>query len=416
MLPITLSVIGTKNSKSSLQSFSYASLYVLGIALTYSALGVFAAVTGSLFGSALQNPYIVGSIASIFVLMGLSMFDVFLVQIPSGLQTKLSSINRSQNKNYLGVFVMGLISGLIATPCVGPVIVSMLTFVAQTKNIFLGFWLLFTFAIGMGLILILFGTFSNRLVNLPKAGTWMENIKKAMGLVMFGIAFYYIKPITPEYIFNLLLGSSFVVLGTFLGSSLQINQNSSSKEKFYKSIGILSSITGIYLFVNSLASKELFGSKFVSNQVISQNVVSELKKEKITLKWQKSEKEGLVLAQLENKFAMIDFYADWCEACHELDKYTYSDQEVINELNDFVSIKIDATKSTPEINKLLSKYGVVGLPAVIFIDKKGNVLNDYTLSGFEKPKDFVKRLKQVKDFGNSEKQANLTLNDKNTNI
>ncbi|MFN4151364.1 MAG: cytochrome c biogenesis protein CcdA, partial [Candidatus Sericytochromatia bacterium] len=161
MLPITLGVIGTKNSKSSLQSFGYASVYVLGIALTYSVLGVFAAVTGSLFGSALQNPYIVGSIASIFVLMGLSMFDVFFVQVPSEFQTKLSKIYKNQNKSYLGIFVMGLISGLIATPCVGPVIVSMLTFVAQTKNIFLGFWLLFTFAIGMGLILILFGTFSN---------------------------------------------------------------------------------------------------------------------------------------------------------------------------------------------------------------------------------------------------------------
>jgi thiol:disulfide interchange protein DsbD len=408
MLPITLGVIGTKNSKSSLQSFGYASVYVLGIALTYSVLGVFAAVTGSLFGSALQNPYIVGSIASIFVLMGLSMFDVFFVQVPSEFQTKLSKIYKNQNKSYLGVFVMGLISGLIATPCVGPVIVSMLTFVAQTKNIFLGFWLLFTFAIGMGLILILFGTFSNRLANLPRAGGWMENIKKAMGLVMFGVAFYYIKPITPEYIFEGLLGIGFVILGTFLGASFVIDENSSNKLKFSKSMGILTITTGLYLFVNTLASKELFGSNFISSNTVVSQVSKDIKNEKITLDWQKSEKEGLVLAQLENKYAMIDFYADWCEACHELDNNTYNNQDVINELKDFISIKIDATKSTPEINKLLSKYGVLGLPAVIFIDKKGNVLNDFTLSGFEKPKDFIKRLKQVKDFGNTEKQASLT--------
>jgi thiol:disulfide interchange protein DsbD len=397
MLPITLGVIGTKSSKSSFQSFLLASIYVLGIALTYSVLGVFAALTGSLFGSALQNPYIIGSISILFVLMGLSMLDVFYVQAPLELQNKLSKIYQKQGKGSLvGVFIMGLISGLIATPCVGPVIVSMLTFVAQTKNVFLGFWLLFTFAIGMGLILVLFGTFSNRLINLPKAGTWMETIKKFMAIIMFGVAFYYIKPIIPSYLFNLLLGASIITLGTFMGASIKIEIDSPPKVKLQKSSGIMILSVGLYMFVNALADKAMLGNNFNLGST-SQNIalVESTKTESDVLTWKTSETEGLKIAQAENKYVMLDFYADWCAACHELDKYTYTDKKVIKELSNFVPIKIDATKNTPEIQKLFEKYQILGLPAVIFLDKKGKILEDYSLSGFEKPEDFIKRLMAV---------------------
>ncbi|RZL30533.1 MAG: hypothetical protein EOP00_36305, partial [Pedobacter sp.] len=196
MLPITLGVIGAKNTKSTFHSFTLSSTYVLGIAITYSILGVIAALTGNLFGSLLQNPFVIGSIAILFCLMGFSMLDLFYVQVPSSIQTRLSSVSQGQKKgSYLGVAAMGIVSGLVATPCVGPVVVTILTYVAQTKNVFLGFWLLFFFAIGMGLILIFFGTFSNRLIKMPKAGAWTETVKKVIGLIMFGVAFYYIKPI-----------------------------------------------------------------------------------------------------------------------------------------------------------------------------------------------------------------------------
>jgi thiol:disulfide interchange protein DsbD len=396
MLPITIGVIGAKNTRSPLHGFSLSIVYILGIAITYALLGVFAALTGSLFGSVLQNPFIVTAIALIFMLMGLSMFDLFFVQVPTGLQSKLSKIYSKQvNGSYSGVAVMGLISGLIATPCVGPVIVSMLTYVAQTKNIFLGFWLLFTFAIGMGLILIVLGTFSNALVNLPKAGGWMENIKKGIGVAMFGVAFYYLKPVLPLYIFSLLLGSFLVTAGVFSGALHRLEGDSSVSLKLQKSFGILVVTTGIFLFVSSLASKELLGNPFmVSNPVVNTEKKAEDKK---AIEWISSEEEGLKLARLENKYMMIDFYADWCPACIELDKYTYSDKDVIENLDGFVTVKIDATKNSPQIKQLFSKYGIVGLPAVIFIDQQGNVLEDFTLTGFEKPKVFINRVNQLKN-------------------
>ena len=393
MLPITLGVIGAKNTKSTFHSFTLSATYVLGIAITYSILGVIAALTGNLFGSLLQNPVVIFSIALIFFLMGFSMLDLFYVQVPASIQTKLSGFSQNQKRgNYLGVMMMGLISGLVATPCVGPVVVTILTYVAQTKNVFLGFWLLFFFAIGMGLILIFFGTFSNRLIKMPRAGAWTETVKKIMGLMMFGVAFYYIKPILPYNIFTLILGIFIVMISGFFGAFDRIDDLSTNKIKVQKSVSILFLSMGLYLFINSIASNDLLGS----NISIASKDTNKSSAEITKLNWYKSEKEGMEAAKNENKYVMIDFYADWCPACIELDKFTYTDKEVIKELKDFTAVKIDATKLSPEIKSLFSKYGIVGLPAVIFMDKKGKLLEDFTLSGFEKPSEFIKRLQAIK--------------------
>ena len=395
MLPITLGVIGAKNTKSTFHSFTLSITYVLGIAITYSILGVIAAMTGSLFGSLLQNPYVISSIAILFILMGFSMLDVFYVQVPSSIQTRLSNISQTQKKgSYFGVALMGLISGLIATPCVGPVVVTILTYVAQTKNIFLGFWLLFFFAIGMGLILIIFGTLSNRMIKMPKAGAWTETVKKIIGLLMFAIAFYYVKPILPYNIFTLFLGAFIVIISTFFGAFNKLEDLATNSMKFQKGLSVLVLSTGIYLFINSIASKDLLGSNIISVQEATKTI--DIKKDE--LNWYKTESEGFQVAKSEDKYIMIDFYADWCPACIELDKYTYTDKDVIRELDSFTPIKIDSTKLTPEIKDLFKKYGVIGLPAVIFIDKQGKVLEDYTLSGFEKPSEFIKRIKAIKSI------------------
>lgn len=400
MLPITLGVIGAKNTKSKFQAFTLSVTYVLGIALTYSTLGVIAGLTGSIFGSTLQSPIIVSSISILFFVMGLSMFDLFFVQVPLSLQNKLSKIYGSQDKtNYLGVAFMGLISGLIATPCVGPVIVSMLTYISQTKNAFLGFWLLFSFALGMGLLLILFGTFSNLLTNMPRAGAWMETIKKLMGFAMIAVAFYYIKPILPIHFFTFLLGIFMIFTSVFLGLNYKVEQLSSTSEKINKGLSLNVFVLGLFLLINSLASKDLLGSNFVNQTVIektSNNVDSNVKNKEVV--WEKSETEGLKKAKQENKFMIIDFYADWCPSCIELDKYTYTNSEVISEMNKFVTVKIDATKTTEETNNLFSKYGIVGLPAVIFLDKNGKVIEELTLTGFEKADKFLARLKKLAKY------------------
>ncbi|GIW21891.1 MAG: hypothetical protein KatS3mg068_0898 [Candidatus Sericytochromatia bacterium] len=381
MLPITITVIGTKKSNNTFHSFFISTIYVLGISITYSILGIISALSGSLFGSLLQNSYFIVIISIIFFLMGLSMFDLFFVQIPIEWQNKLSKIYKNQNKNnILGIAIMGLISGLIATPCVGPVIVSLLTYVAQTKNIFLGFWLLFTFAIGMGLILIIFGTFSNKLINMPKAGPWMEEIKKIIGFMMFGISVYYIKNILPDYISYIMFGMLLIIIGSFI--------NQGGNFFIRKSISIIIISLGIYIFIGSINTKLSFFKSESKN-------LSEIKKEKIN--WIYDEEEGIKISKKENKYLMIDFYADWCPSCLELEKFTYNNSEVINKLNkNFISVKIDLTKIDEKKEKLIEKYNIVGLPLIIFISPEGKVLEKSTLTGFENPKEFMERLDNIK--------------------
>jgi thiol:disulfide interchange protein DsbD len=380
MLPITISVIGTKKSKSTLHSFFISLIYVFGISVTYSILGLISALSGSLFGSLLQNTYFIIFVSIIFLLMGLSMFDLFLVQIPLGLQNKLSKIYKKQNKeSILGVATMGLISGLIATPCVGPVIVSLLTYVAQTKNLFLGFWLLFVFALGMGSILIIFGTFSNKLINMPKAGNWMEEIKKLIGFVMFGISIYYIRNIIPEHISYIVFGILLIILGSFI----------SQGGNFFlrKSVSIIIISLGIYFFIGSINTKISFFKLESKN-------LTEKKQEKIN--WLYDEKKAFEIAKKENKYLMIDFYADWCPSCMELEKFTYTNSEVINKLNNnFISLKIDLTNTDENKNKLIEKYQVVGLPLVLFVSPKKGIIKEYSLTGFENPEEFIKRLDNI---------------------
>lgn len=394
MLPITIGIIGAKNTKSKLQSFFISVIYALGIAVTYSFLGVFAALTGNLFGSTLQNPYIVSTIAGIFFIMGLSMFDLFFVQVPLSLQNKLTNVYGQQKKSsYLGVALMGMISGLIATPCVGPLIVALLTYIGQTKSIFLGFSMLFSFAMGMSILLIILGTFSNLLVNMPKAGNWMETVKKIMGFLLILVSFYYIKPILPLHYFNLVLGIFFIFSGVFSGATDTLDNKSSQKERIAKSLGIIFLLLGIFLFVNTLASKEFLGNNFTSNLNLANNQKIENTEE---LKWLDTEEKGLEVAKKENKKIIIDFYADWCEACKELERDTYTDTKVKEELKKFVLVKIDATKSDEKINKLFEKYGIIGLPFVLFLDENGKPIEKVTLTGFEKPEAFLSRLESIK--------------------
>ena len=189
-----------------------------------------------------------------------------------------------------------------------------------------------------------------------------------------------------------MLGSFLVITGTFFGANLRLEINSTTKLKLQKSFGILIISAGLYLFVGSLIVKGVFlPSLNISSKIEDKNII-----EKTEIKWLSSEKEGLKQAMLENKFTVIDFYADWCASCIELDKFTYTDKKVIEELNHFVTIKIDATKNTAEVQELFKKYGIIGLPAVIFIDKKGNFLHNFTISGFLKPEEFLKVINQIK--------------------
>lgn len=326
MIPITISIIGARSAHEKKSKAFFLSLfYVLGIAVTYSSLGIVAASTGAFFGSFLGNVWVVGTISLVFLLMGLSMLGLFEIQAPAMIRNRLGAA--PTGSGYSGAFLVGLVSGIVASPCIGPVLVSILTYVAQTAKVFFGFTLLFTFAIGMGLIFIVLGTFSGLLSKLPKSGSWMNKIKILFGVILIGMSIYYIAPF------------------------LNISFKTETKKPLAQPGGVA---------------------------------------------WQNYSEQALKDAFLKHQPVIIDLWAEWCAACHELDEKTYVDPKVIEESKRFLMLKYDATHMTPETEAVLKKYNVLGLPTVIFIESNGAVNSKLTVTGFIPGSEFLQKMLAVK--------------------
>lgn len=303
MIPITISILGhdaEKNSRA--ENLLRSILYVLGIAFTYSILGVLAALTGSLFGNALSNKYVLIGMVLLFFTMALSMWGLFELQVPAFIRNKFG-VGRSHH-SYFGIFVTGLFAGIVASPCVGPVLVSILSYVSTTKNAVLGFGLLFTYAIGLGLIFIAIGLFGQFLSLLPRSGAWMNKIKFVLGFLMVLTGVYYLRLAFP--------------------ASNTINP---------------------------------------------------------TL-WQNYSVDKLAEAQRNQTPVMIDFRADWCVACLEMEEKTFSQTGFQEMAQGFMLLKVDATEESPELQVILDKYGIKGLPTIIFLNRNGNTLNHLTFTQF----------------------------------
>lgn len=338
MIPITLAILGKEaHARTRLQTLAVSLTYVAGIAFTFSSLGVFAASTGLLFGSFMSSPYILGFICLVFFAMALSMLGVFELQAPQFIRDGI--LSKHLASGYLGAFVSGLLAGVIASPCVGPVLVGVLTFVAQTKDIWLGFWLLFTYALGMGLIFIALGLSTSLTQNLPKSGSWLSRIKYVFAALMMMGSIYYLDQF---------LIASKIRTQTFLSFDLlKPSENKSSGFKLD------------------------------------------------LIDWQKYSTEVLEQAKVQKKPVMIDFWASWCAACLEMDEKTFTNQSIQLLSKKFVMIKFDATHDSPLLTELREKYKIVGLPTFIFLDENGQWLDNMTLTEFEDASRFEKRLMQV---------------------
>jgi len=393
MIPITVAVIGGQaagdqtTARSPLKAFFLSLIYVLGISIVYSAMGVAAASTGSLFGTALQSPWVIGFVVAVFIGLALSMFGVYYLRVPSFISDRLGTGTR---KGVIGVFVMGLVSGIVASPCIGPALASLLVYIASTGNKFLGFWMLFVFAWGIGVLLIVLGTFSGAIKSLPKSGVWMETVERIFGLLLIGAALYYLSFIISERAFIIILGLFLIVTAVFSGGFDRLTYESTAFQRAKRAFGIIAFIFGAYFLVGHFVIKGFILPPF-SATTPGQSVVAQEK-----IDWVMSEEEGLKQARADGKVAMIDFWALWCAACMEFEKLTYTDPEIIKESKKFVNIKIDSSKTDdPKVKQLWDKYGVVGLPTLIFVDKDGTVLKDKTITGFVNPKEFLRIIKSL---------------------
>ncbi|MBI2470817.1 MAG: protein-disulfide reductase DsbD [Planctomycetes bacterium] len=393
MIPITIAVIGGQATgdqsagRKSLTAFFLSLIYVLGIAIVYSAMGVAAASTGALFGTALQSPWVIGFVVAVFIGLALSMFGVYYLRVPSFISDRMGTGAR---KGILGVFVMGLVSGIVASPCIGPALASLLVYIASTGNKFMGFWMLFVFAWGLGVLLIVLGIFSGAIKSLPKSGVWMETVERIFGLLLIGAALYYLRLIISESAFVVIMGLFLIVTAVFSGGFDRLTHESTNFQRARRAFGLIAFIFGAYFLVGHLMIKGLILPPF-SATTPAQSVTTQEK-----INWVVSEEEGLKQAKMEGKPAIIDFWASWCAACMEFEKITYPDPEVIKELKKFVNIKIDCTNTNdPTIKQLWEKYGIVGLPTIVFINKDGTVVRDKTITGFVNPQEFLSILRSL---------------------
>jgi thiol:disulfide interchange protein DsbD len=391
MYPILSSIVMGKN-KSNMklsQAFILSFVYVQGMAITYSILGLIVASAGVQFQAALQHPVLLGIFIVLFVALALAMFGLYEIQLPSKWQEKLNSLSNNQKSgNLVGVFVMGVISGLVASPCTTAPLTAILLVVAQSESLLFGFSALYALSLGMGIPLILFGMTGGKL--LPKAGNWMNVIKATFGFMMLTVAILFIERIFVAPWTELL----WALLGLSLFAYL-FTMNQDTQTSFAKGLRSLVVMTGFVasvlysihaLQMNGLLSG--FGLTTSSSSAVSE---SEGKghPEFIMVRDLDDFDLKLAAANAQGKSVMVDLYADWCVACKEFEKYTFPDPAVIDALSNTVWMQIDLTENTPVNLSFQEEFDVLGLPTILFFNAQGDELKQSRVTGFMKAEAFA---------------------------
>jgi thiol:disulfide interchange protein DsbD len=384
MIPITLAVLGNHaEEKTRLQNFITSLSYVLGIATTYSTLGVIAASGGQVFGASLGSPIVLSIVCSIFLLMALSMYGLFDLQLPAFIHNHLS--NKKHGQGLGKVYLTGMFAGIVASPCVGPVLVAILTYVASTQNKLLGFFFLFTYALGFGLIFIALG-FSNQFAKaLPRSGSWMIGIKFILGTLMLSAFYYYLELLLPNRGFDFFLGLGLVILASSSGAFLSI-KNLRSNQSVQKGLMQALLIVGIGYICLSVFDLR----PYIQGRIMADNSLNKIQE----LNWQPYSQKIIEQAKIEKRPLIIDFWAEWCAACHELEEHTFTDPRVRSIAQGYTLLKFDATRDSVELRTLKKKYKIQGLPTLIFVNKDGVWIDALTLTQFEKSSEFLIRLEK----------------------
>lgn len=377
MIAITVSVFGAKQAKSRGEAMMLSTAFVAGMVVLFTVMFVGVALGGGVFGSVLQNRWVIVGIAAVFVAMAASMFGAFELTLPDSMMQRISGMG---GVGFGGAFSLGLVSGLVAAPCSGPVLISMMAAVATKHSAALGVTFGLSYAMGLGLLFWFVGTFA---AALPKGGKWMVWVKSFFGIVMLVLAFYYLKnafPALAEFAKHetkfLAIAAGLAVFGILLGA-VHKNWDEGNVARVRKALGIVASVAGGFLFWAAIEKP-----KEASAEDIAQ-VQKELeaKGEKIWPAFQfvYDEEKGVAQARDEKRPMIIDFGATWCGACKELDKHTFSDAEFKAKAGRFVGVKIDATnEEDPKVVALTKKYEVKGLPTVVVLDSEGKEAKRFT--------------------------------------
>jgi thiol:disulfide interchange protein DsbD len=390
MIPILSGIIaGEGDNISPARGFSLALSYVMGMALIYTAAGVGAAAAGLQLQAMFNQPWVLILLSSLFVVLALGMFGMFELQMPSAIQTRLAGISGNQKSGTaIGAFVMGGLSALVVTACVAPALIATLTVMAQTGDMLRGGTALFAMSLGMGAPLLLVGAAQGKL--LPKAGAWMVAVKSAFGFMMLGMGIWMMARILPGEVTLAAYGVLIFMAGVFLGGLTQLTPESLGVQKLGKGVGLLAVIYGAVLLVGSLAGGDSMLRPLASLNsgggvaYVEEHRGLDFQRIKTTADLD----AALASAAANGQSAMLDFYADWCVSCIEMEEYTFTDGGVQNALSNTVLLQADVTANDDEDQALLERFGVFGPPTIIFFGGDGMQRNGYEVVGYMKAKEF----------------------------
>lgn len=381
MVPILSSIIvGDGGTVSRKRGFALSASYAAGMALVYTAMGLAAGWIGEGLAASLQKPWILAGFSGVIALLALSLFDLYRLQMPAAIQTRLmQASNRQAAGKFAGVFAMGALSGLVVGPCVAAPLIGVLIFISKTRDLLLGGAALFSIAAGMSVPLLLVGVSAGWL--LPRAGAWMETIKRFFGFVLLGVALWTISPIIPAWGFMLGLASLFAACGADL--------------LLRHSVQPAPQILGIVCMATALA--ELIGAVLGGQDALAPLELAAARHESQLpfVRVASSAQLDMLMATAPGKPAMLDFYADWCVSCKEMEKLTFTDSRVRARMTNMFLLQADVTANTAEDQILLKRFRLYGPPGIVFFDERGREMEGLRIVGFQKADEFLSSLARV---------------------
>ena len=386
MVPVTIGIVGATSGQSRLDGLVKSLFYVLGISITYAALGLLAATAGGMFGAWAQNPVFYLVLAALFVALAGAMFDLYIIQVPGSWASRWQ--NRLKGRaGLIGILALGLLSGVVVSPCIAPVVAGAMAYVSQTGDHLLGFLIFFSLAWGMGTPLVILGTFSGLLKSLPESGAWLQTVKHAMGLLLVAAAVYFVgkSGIVPEYWFHVGTAALAVVISVFIGAFDTLSADSGWAQRAQKAVGLLVLGGGVTLFAGTVLPENLSvggGAGGTTSEA--------------SIDWYHSEEKAVAEAEEQNKPMMIDFRADWCPPCIQMEQTTFRNPRVVEASRRFINLKIDVEGlSDTRRQELREDYGLVGVPHLVFLNSQGKMLPELTRQEYVSADELLTVLEQI---------------------